>query len=49
MGTFLWQVLFVELGTEETVICLQCNVICKKLCSCLENVSPLHRYFLVSL
>lgn len=37
-------ILFVEPGIGE-VLCLQCNFIRKRLCSCLTNVSPLQPYF----
>lgn len=29
---FLWQIFTVKLGTGDKVLCLQYNIICKKLC-----------------
>ena len=42
---FLWLILLEDHETEDTVLSLQSDVMCKKLCSCLTNVLQLQQYF----
>ena len=41
-GTFVWLILFVQPGTEDKALCLQCNV--RSFVLRLTNISPLQPY-----